>query len=180
MRPCVDRRRRVRASPRISPGAFVAAPEAPEHAGAGPAVAVRIAGPELYDHADEQGLHVWQDLPLQWGYARSVRHQAVVQARAAVDTLVVDKTGTLTEGKPRLTKTLAADGFDAGELLRLAASLERHSEHPLASAIVPTSPLTQAAPGRRRPEASSPREPLRVYTRRPPSWPASGATGERR
>ena len=53
-----------------------------------------------------------------------------------VDTLVVDKTGTLTEGKPRLMSTLALDDFDEDELLRMAASLERASEHPLAEAIV--------------------------------------------
>jgi Cu+-exporting ATPase len=53
-----------------------------------------------------------------------------------VDTLVVDKTGTLTEGKPRLVSVEPAAGFDANELLRLAATLERGSEHPLASAIV--------------------------------------------
>jgi Cu+-exporting ATPase len=53
-----------------------------------------------------------------------------------VDTLVVDKTGTLTEGKPRVTSVAPAPGFARGELLRLAASLERSSEHPLAAAIV--------------------------------------------
>jgi len=53
-----------------------------------------------------------------------------------VDTLVVDKTGTLTEGKPRLMSTLALGDFDENELLRMAASLERASEHPLAEAIV--------------------------------------------
>jgi len=53
-----------------------------------------------------------------------------------VDTLVVDKTGTLTEGKPRLTDVVAAQGWDEGEVLRLAASLEQASEHPLAAAIV--------------------------------------------
>ncbi|MCH7471845.1 heavy metal translocating P-type ATPase [bacterium] len=53
-----------------------------------------------------------------------------------VDTLVVDKTGTLTEGKPKLTAVVPADGWDEQELLRLAASLERGSEHPLAAAIV--------------------------------------------
>jgi Cu+-exporting ATPase len=53
-----------------------------------------------------------------------------------VDTLVVDKTGTLTEGKPRLAETVATGGVAADELLRLAASLERASEHPLAAAIV--------------------------------------------
>jgi len=53
-----------------------------------------------------------------------------------VDTLVVDKTGTLTEGKPRVMSVLPADGLEQAELLRLAASLERGSEHPLASALV--------------------------------------------
>jgi len=53
-----------------------------------------------------------------------------------VTTLVVDKTGTLTEGKPKLMDVLPAGGFDAKEFLRLAASLEQNSEHPLAAAIV--------------------------------------------
>ncbi|HEY3352069.1 MAG TPA: heavy metal translocating P-type ATPase, partial [Polyangia bacterium] len=53
-----------------------------------------------------------------------------------VDTLVFDKTGTLTEGRPRLVTVLAAPGWDEAGVLRLAATLERGSEHPLASAIV--------------------------------------------
>lgn len=53
-----------------------------------------------------------------------------------VDTLVVDKTGTLTEGKPKVTGVVTADGLDEAEALRLAASVERASEHPLAEAIV--------------------------------------------
>jgi len=53
-----------------------------------------------------------------------------------VDTLVVDKTGTLTEGKPKLVSVVATDGFHEHDALRLAASLERASEHPLAEAIV--------------------------------------------
>ncbi|HXK18744.1 MAG TPA: copper-translocating P-type ATPase, partial [Polyangiaceae bacterium] len=53
-----------------------------------------------------------------------------------VDTLVVDKTGTLTEGRPRLEAVVPVAGFDETQLLALAASLERASEHPLASAIV--------------------------------------------
>jgi Cu+-exporting ATPase len=52
------------------------------------------------------------------------------------DTLVVDKTGTLTEGKPKLTAAEPAEGFSADELLRLVAALERGSEHPLAAAVV--------------------------------------------
>jgi len=53
-----------------------------------------------------------------------------------VDTLVVDKTGTLTEGKPRVTSIAAAAGLSEDELLKLAASLERSSEHPLAAAVM--------------------------------------------
>ncbi len=53
-----------------------------------------------------------------------------------VDTLVVDKTGTLTEGKPKLVAVETVDGFDQQQLLRLAACLERGSEHPLAAAII--------------------------------------------
>ncbi|MCF6217686.1 MAG: cadmium-translocating P-type ATPase [Gammaproteobacteria bacterium] len=53
-----------------------------------------------------------------------------------VDTLVVDKTGTLTEGKPKLVSVMATEGFQENENLRLAATLERASEHPLAEAIV--------------------------------------------
>ena len=53
-----------------------------------------------------------------------------------VDTLVVDKTGTLTEGRPKVVAIVAAAGFQDSEILRLAASVERASEHPLADAIV--------------------------------------------
>jgi Cu+-exporting ATPase len=53
-----------------------------------------------------------------------------------VDTLVVDKTGTLTEGKPRVTAVLPRPGFDEAAVIRFAASLERSSEHPLAAAII--------------------------------------------
>src|SRR5256714_5634456 len=53
-----------------------------------------------------------------------------------IDTLVVDKTGTLTEGKPTVVAIVTAQGFEESEILRLAASVERASEHPLADAIV--------------------------------------------
>src|SRR5256714_10001913 len=53
-----------------------------------------------------------------------------------IDTLVVDKTGTLTEGKPKVVAIVTAQGFQESEILRLAASVERASEHPLADAIV--------------------------------------------
>jgi P-type Cu+ transporter len=59
-----------------------------------------------------------------------------VETLRLVDTLVVDKTGTLTEGRPRLQDVIAFDAHDETNVLRLAASLERGSEHPLASAIM--------------------------------------------
>jgi Cu+-exporting ATPase len=59
-----------------------------------------------------------------------------IEVLRTIDTLVVDKTGTLTEGKPKLVSVRPAAGYDESSLLRLAASLERGSEHPLASAIV--------------------------------------------
>jgi Cu+-exporting ATPase len=64
------------------------------------------------------------------------RDAEAIQTLRDVDTLVVDKTGTLTEGAPTLTEVEAADGFDELTVLRIAASLERGSEHPLAEAIV--------------------------------------------
>src|SRR6266851_1959525 len=65
-----------------------------------------------------------------------VRSAEALETLARVDTLLVDKTGTLTEGKPRLVSVEPAAGFSAGEVLRLAAALERGSEHPLAGAIL--------------------------------------------
>jgi P-type Cu+ transporter len=64
------------------------------------------------------------------------RSAEAIERMQAVDTLVVDKTGTLTEGRPVLAAVVAAPGFAEDELLRLAASVERGSEHPLAAAIV--------------------------------------------
>ena len=64
-----------------------------------------------------------------------VKNAEALELLQRADTLVVDKTGTLTEGKPRLAGVEPADGFNADELLRLAAGLERGSEHPLAAAI---------------------------------------------
>jgi Cu+-exporting ATPase len=65
-----------------------------------------------------------------------IKNAEALERFEAVDTLVVDKTGTLTEGKPRLTAIVATDGFDEAAILSLAASLERASEHPLAAAIL--------------------------------------------
>ncbi|MDN2578648.1 heavy metal translocating P-type ATPase [Aquibium sp. ELW1220] len=65
-----------------------------------------------------------------------IRDAEALERFAGIDTLIVDKTGTLTEGKPTLTDVVAAPGFGEDEVLALAASLERGSEHPLAEAIV--------------------------------------------
>ncbi|WP_280546828.1 heavy metal translocating P-type ATPase [Halomonas sp. 11-S5] len=65
-----------------------------------------------------------------------IRDAEALERLEKVDTVVVDKTGTLTEGKPQVTELRPAEGVDETELLRLAAGLERGSEHPLAQAIV--------------------------------------------
>ena len=65
-----------------------------------------------------------------------IKNAEALERMEKVDTLLVDKTGTLTEGKPRVIAIRTAGGIDEAELLRLAASLERGSEHPLAAAIV--------------------------------------------
>jgi Cu+-exporting ATPase len=79
-----------------------------------------------------------------------IRNADALESMERLDTLVVDKTGTLTEGRPQLTRTVALAGFAEDELLRLAASLEQASEHPLAAAIVTGAKargLALAAPG---------------------------------
>ncbi len=65
-----------------------------------------------------------------------IRNAEALERLAAVDTIIVDKTGTLTEGRPILTDVVALPGIDPKMMLRLAGSLERGSEHPLAEAIV--------------------------------------------
>ncbi|MGH9698794.1 MAG: heavy metal translocating P-type ATPase [Candidatus Acidiferrales bacterium] len=65
-----------------------------------------------------------------------VKNAQALEILEKIDTLVVDKTGTLTEGRPRLASIESAAGFDEAEILRVAATLERGSEHPLASAIL--------------------------------------------
>jgi Cu+-exporting ATPase len=74
------------------------------------------------------------------------KNAEAIETMRKVDTLVVDKTGTLTEGKPKLVSVEPVQGFDAGELVQLAASLERGSEHPLASAIVKGAEARGASP----------------------------------
>ncbi|MEO6603394.1 MAG: heavy metal translocating P-type ATPase [Polyangiaceae bacterium] len=64
------------------------------------------------------------------------KNAEAIEVLRKVDTLVVDKTGTLTEGKPKLTKIIAASGVDEASLLRWTASIERQSEHPLGAAIM--------------------------------------------
>jgi Cu+-exporting ATPase len=64
------------------------------------------------------------------------KNAEAIEVLRKVDTLVVDKTGTLTEGKPKLTKIVAAAGIDEAQLLRWTASIERQSEHPLGAAVI--------------------------------------------
>ena len=73
------------------------------------------------------------------------KHAMALEQAATLDTVVLDKTGTLTRGEPRSSAIVTADGIDEDELLRLVAAVERESEHPLAEAIV-----TEAASARRR------------------------------
>jgi len=65
-----------------------------------------------------------------------IKNAEALERFEKIDTLVVDKTGTLTEGKPRVVAVIAAEGFDEATILSLGASLDRSSEHPLAAAIV--------------------------------------------
>ena len=65
-----------------------------------------------------------------------IKNAEALERMENIDTLVVDKTGTLTEGKPKVVAIVPASGFDEADILRLAASVERSSEHPLADAIV--------------------------------------------
>jgi Cu+-exporting ATPase len=65
-----------------------------------------------------------------------IRNAQALESLEKIDTLVVDKTGTLTDGKPRVVAVMPAAGFDDASVLSLGASLERSSEHPLAAAIV--------------------------------------------
>jgi Cu+-exporting ATPase len=65
-----------------------------------------------------------------------IKNAEALERMEKIDTIVVDKTGTVTEGKPKVTAVVAAAGFDTTEVLRIAASVEQASEHPLANAIV--------------------------------------------
>ena len=86
------------------------------------------------------------------GTGRGARHGVLIRDAEAIqlleriDTLVVDKTGTLTEGKPRLVAIVAAGGIGDDHLLQLAAAAERGSEHPLAAAVVAEAEMRGLAP----------------------------------
>ena len=77
-----------------------------------------------------------------------IKNAEALETMEKVDTLVVDKTGTLTEGKPRVTEVIATAGFSESELLRLVATLEQSSEHPLAAAVVRAAAERKLALGR--------------------------------
>ena len=76
-----------------------------------------------------------------------VKNAEALEILEKVDTLVLDKTGTLTEGRPRMTSIIPANGWDETRLLGIAATLERSSEHPLASAILAAAADKEIAPG---------------------------------
>ncbi|MFX5684480.1 HAD family hydrolase, partial [Acinetobacter baumannii] len=65
-----------------------------------------------------------------------IKNAEALEKLEKVKTIIVDKTGTLTEGKPKLTQIVANEGINENEILRLAAALEQNSEHPLATSIV--------------------------------------------
>ena len=73
-----------------------------------------------------------------------IRDAEALERLERIDTIVIDKTGTLTEGKPKVVGIIPADGFEENQLLRLAASVERGSEHPLAQAILRCGQRAQA------------------------------------
>jgi P-type Cu+ transporter len=77
-----------------------------------------------------------------------IKNAEALERLEKVDTLVIDKTGTLTEGRPAVTSIVTAKGFEEAEILRLAASVEQASEHPLAAAIVAAAKARQIALGR--------------------------------
>lgn len=75
-----------------------------------------------------------------------IRNAAAMQSLARLEILAIDKTGTLTQGKPKLLRVLPQHGFSESELLRLAAGLESASEHPLARAVVDAAPAPLPRP----------------------------------
>ena len=98
-----------------------------------------------------------------------IKNAEALEIMEKVDTLVIDKTGTLTDGKPRVVSVIAEPGRDENELLRLVASLEQGSEHPLGAAVV------EAAKSRGLVLASGGRLPIAHRSRSewPSGWPQS-------
>ncbi len=76
-----------------------------------------------------------------------IKNAEALERMERIDTLVIDKTGTLTEGKPKVATIVALAGFDEAQVLRSAASVERGSEHPLATAIVAAAAERKIEPG---------------------------------
>src|SRR5207247_1237228 len=114
-----------------------------------------------------------------------VKKAEALEVLERVDTLVVDKTGTLTEGRPRLVSVEVVPGLDEREVLALAAGLEQASEHPLAAAIVAGArarglvpPGAAGAPRRRRPRRHADRR--QPHHRRGGRAPARDRRGARR
>ena len=97
-----------------------------------------------------------------------IKDASALETLEKVDTLVIDKTGTLTEGKPRLVSVFPLPGQDEPELLRIAAGLERGSEHPLASAIVEAARIRGLRLPRPRVSARSRVEVSRGRSKAPP------------
>ena len=100
-----------------------------------------------------------------------IKNAEALERMEKVDTLVVDKTGTLTEGKPKVVAIVAAAGFDESEILQLAASVERSSEHPLADAIVRSAKEKNSISARWK---SSTRRPARAPPARSAARPCFG------
>ena len=94
------------------------------------------------------------------------KHAEAIQVLRTVDTLVVDKTGTLTEGRPKLVSVVAAAPWKEDDVLRLAASVERGSEHPLAAAILAGAQERKLALG----EASAFASRMRCSLEMPRCW----------
>ena len=116
-----------------------------------------------------------------------IKNAEALERMEKVDTLVVDKTGTLTEGRPSVTKVRPVDGIAEAELLRLAASVERASEHPLGAAIVeaaaeagprrsPRCAISTVRPARASPAAST---AGRFASAMPPSSPRPASSSAR-
>ena len=99
-----------------------------------------------------------------------IKNAEALERMEKVDTLVVDKTGTLTEGKPKVVAIVPAQGFAENEVLRLAASVERASEHPLAQAIVAAAAERKIALG------AASRASIRRPARASSAWSRAGAS----